>query len=62
MPDMFRREVMIDASALSDARFRCGVRWGELLLESPVEPFGRGRPWLRGGRALCKFNGEKVRY
>jgi len=26
-----------------------------------VKPFGGGRPWLRGTRALCKFNCEKER-
>src|SRR5215469_4160528 len=25
----------------------------------PVNPFGRGRPWLRWTRALCKFNWGK---
>jgi len=29
---------------------------GEELLARPVKPFGRGRPWLRWTRALCKFN------
>ena len=27
----------------------------------PVKPFGRGRPWLRWTRALCKFNCGKER-
>jgi hypothetical protein len=28
----------------------------------PIKPFGRGRPWLRWTRALCKFNCAKERY
>jgi len=28
-------------------------------VDRPVKPFGRGRPWLRWTRALCKFNRGK---
>jgi hypothetical protein len=32
------------------------VNGGGELCARPVKPFGRGRPWLRWTRALCKFN------
>ena len=54
-------KVLINASALPDARSRRVVNGGEELCARPVKPFGRGRPWLRWTRALCKFNGGKAR-
>jgi hypothetical protein len=53
--------VPLNASALPDARSRYGVNAGGELCAHPVKPFGRGRPWLRWTRALCKFNRGKER-
>jgi hypothetical protein len=47
---------LINVRALPDARSRRGVNGGEELRARPVKPFGRGRPWVRRTRALCKFN------
>src|SRR5271168_2940441 len=60
-PSPWQRLLLLNASALPDARFRRGVNGGEELCARPVKPFGRGRPWLRRTRALCKFNGGKER-
>jgi outer membrane protein assembly factor BamD (BamD/ComL family) len=46
----------INVSALPDARFGEAVAAGGLFCAHSVKPFGRGRPWLRWTRALCKFN------
>jgi hypothetical protein len=39
-----------------------GVNGGGDLRARPVKPFGRGRPWLRWTRALCKLNCGDERY
>jgi hypothetical protein len=49
-------QLPVNVRALPDARSRRGVNGGEELRARPVKPFGRGRPWVRRTRALCKFN------
>jgi len=39
-----------------DARSRSAVNERPEFCARPVKPFGRGRPWVRWTRALCKFN------
>ncbi len=56
---VLRNASALNASALPDARSRRGVNGGGEFCARPVKPFGRGRPWLRWTRALCKFNCAK---
>ena len=52
---------LVNVSAVSDVRAGGGVKAGRGLRARPIQPFGRGRPWLRRTRALCKFNRVKER-
>ena len=47
---------LTNVRALPEARFGWGVNGGKEFRARPVKPFGRGRPWVRWMRALCKFN------
>lgn len=44
-------QLLINASDVSDARFRHGAQLGEALCARSIHPFERGRPWLRRTRA-----------
>ena len=46
----------VNVRALPDARSRSAVNERPEFCARPVKPFGRGRPWVRWMRALCKFN------
>ena len=50
------RQLLVNVRALPEARFGWGVNGGKEFRARPVKPFGRGRPWVRWTRALCKFN------
>jgi len=48
---------MIFDPAVSDARFREVVEAGTVFFARSIQPFERGRPWLRRTRALWGLNG-----
>ena len=55
-PSTDRSQVPINVRTLPEARSRSAVNGEAEFCARPVKPFGRGRPWVRRTRALCKFN------
>jgi len=56
----FYSQLLINVSALSDARFHEEVKAGTVFGARSIKLFERSRPWMRRTRPLWEFNGGKV--